>query len=364
MISKRNYCKILTLLTIATLAGCNGSQSLLKLPSTTENSSAAIAATPESWKNAQLLHTLSGHSTGRLPGIRFLTFSADGQRLISLGFNGDRPGANGSYQGSIKIWNPQTGALVRTVSNVFDENSIIALSPNRKTLVSWSREGSLKLRELESGKILRSLSMQSEPGFLLISQDGQTLITETNNQTIQVWNLGTGKVIQSFKAGHSGSITKAGLSPDGRTLATTGLEKTIKLWQVNGKLLRSFNSGNQYPLHSLVFSRDGKTLASGSADGTIKLWDWSSGKLRQTLTGHSETIVSIAFSPQGNVLAGGNGFNRVKLWDLGTNKVIRTLAEGTVTDSASDVSVTFSPDAQMVASGTHDGKIQVWRVAR
>jgi hypothetical protein len=74
------------------LAGCNVPRSSLKLPPLSENSTAAIAATPESWENAKLIQTLPGHLTGH-----FLAFSADGQQLISGGIGGERSNANSSY---------------------------------------------------------------------------------------------------------------------------------------------------------------------------------------------------------------------------------------------------------------------------
>lgn len=363
MTSKRTYGKILTVLSVVMLAGSNVPRSSLKLPPLSENSTAAIAATPQSWENAKLIQTLPGHSTGRMIGVRFLSFSADGQQLITGGIGGEQPNANGSYEGTIKRWNPETGVLLPSVPGVFDESTFVAVSPDRKTLVTWSRDGSLKLRELETGKVLRTFSWQREPELVRISRDGQLLVASSSDM-IKVWNLSNGKLIQTFKARNGDYLSKVALSPDGQTMVTTGLEKTIKLWDVGtGKLLRSFSSGHQYPLHSFAFSPDGKTLASGSVDNTIKLWDWRSGKLLKTLSGQSEAIISLVFSPDGQVLASANAYNSVKLWNLKTGKLIRTLSEGKVADSASEALPTFSPDGRMLASGTYDGKIEVWRVA-
>ncbi|MCC5644224.1 serine/threonine protein kinase, partial [Nostoc sp. CHAB 5824] len=74
--------------------------------------------------------------------------------------------------------------------------------------------------------------------------------------------------------------------PDGKTLASGSEDKTIKLWDVStGKALKTL-TGHSSKVNSVVFSPDGKTLASGSEDKTIKLWDVSTGKALKTLTGH------------------------------------------------------------------------------
>ncbi|MEH1976653.1 MAG: ribosome assembly protein 4, partial [Nostoc sp.] len=85
--------------------------------------------------------------------------------------------------------------------------------------------------------------------------------------------------------GHSSTVYSVGFSPDGKTLASGSDDKTIKLWDVStGKAIKTL-TGHSSRVYSVGFSPDGKTLASGSSDKTIKLWDVSTGKAIKTLTG-------------------------------------------------------------------------------
>ena len=95
------------------------------------------------------------------------------------------------------------------------------------------------------------------------------------------------------QTGHSFFVKSVAFSPDGKTLASGSDDDTIKIWDVaTGKELRTL-SGHTSVVNSVAFSPDGKTLASGSGDGTIKLWEVESGKTVQTFTGHTLLVNSV-----------------------------------------------------------------------
>src|SRR6185312_7872808 len=63
----------------------------------------------------------------------------------------------------------------------------------------------------------------------------------------------------------------------------------------------------------LSYSPDGKTLASSSRDKTIKLWDAQTDQLQRTITGHTEEVCCVAYSPKGDLLASSSGDKTVRI---------------------------------------------------
>ena len=304
----------------------------------------AVTALRQAIYRVQERNRLEGHSYW----INTVSFSPDSKIL-----------ASGSRDTTIKLWDVKTGKLIRTIE---DSGSIVSISfsPDGKTLASGSGDHTIKLWNVNTGEEIKTLNKQGKYGFSIsFSPDGKTLASGSDDKTIKIWDVKTGKEIITLN-GHKAGIYSVSFSPDGKTLASGSVDKTIKLWDVKtGKEIKTLN-GHSNEVRSVSFSPDGKKIASGSFDNTIKIWDVKTGKQIKTLNGHKNSIFSVSFSPDGKTLASGSDDNTMKLWNVDTGE--ETMYFNEHKDSISSIS--FSPDGKTFASGSFDNTIKIWNVSQ
>ncbi|AOW99991.1 hypothetical protein BJP34_11475 [Moorena producens PAL-8-15-08-1] len=300
-------------------------------------------------ETGKVIRTLIGHTEA----VRSVSFRRDGQTL-----------ASGSEDKTIKLWDPKTGTEIRTLIGHNSDVESVSFSPDGQTLASGSEDKTIKLWNLETGKVIRTLiGHNSDVKSVSFSRDGQTLASGSRDKTIKLWNLETGKVIRTL-IGHNSDVRRVSFSRDGQTLASGSDDKTIKLWNLEtGKVIRTL-IGHNSDVRRVSFSRDGQTLASGSEDNTIKLWNLETGKVIRTLIGHTDLVFSVSFSPDGQTLASGSDDNTIKHWNVETRRKILTLQTlQTLIGHTNRVTrFSFSRDGQTLASGSDDNTIKHWNL--
>lgn len=102
------------------------------------------------------------------------------------------------------------------------------------------------------------------------------------------------------QTGNTSSVSSVAVSPNGRVIASIGLENTITLWNAeSGLQLRSL-IGHVDAVDSIAFSPDGRVLASGGAGyDPTRLWDVGEGSQIRILKGHTQAVLPLSFSPNG-----------------------------------------------------------------
>ena len=99
-------------------------------------------------------------------------------------------------------------------------------------------------------------------------------------------------------------------------VASSGEDKTIRLWELASGKQRCIFLGHPTEFWSVAFSPDARTLALGGEDGTIRLWCTITGKLRVGIKAHSAPIRTVVFSPDGKLLASCSHDGAITLWDM------------------------------------------------
>ncbi|NOZ39932.1 MAG: protein kinase [Planctomycetes bacterium] len=232
------------------------------------------------------------------------------------------------------------------------------ISPNEKLLVTGSWDRSAKIWDIATGKAVRKLDglHQGYVNSVEFSPDGQTILTGSDDGTARLWDVATGRPSETIFRGHDSRIRQATFSSDGGQVLTTANDKTARIWdRQTGEPLQTL-VGHEWAVLCGEFSRDGRRIITGSEDNTALIWNASTGKPLLKLAGHTDSITSVAFSPDGRRAMTASQDNTAKLWDAETGKEILTLTG----HHQELTSVSFSPNGNTVLTSGRDGATILW----
>lgn len=260
-----------------------------------------------------------------------------------------------------RLWaeEPKPRATIRGHSGCVKS---LAFAPDGKILASASNDNTIKLWDVLTGKELASLEGHTGGvNSLAFTPNGQTLVSGSSDKTVKLWDVAKRKAVRTLQ-GHTGAVVAVAISLDGQLVASGSKDQSVKIWDVQGgkeraSLLDCLPSSDR----SLAFSPDGATLASTDA-GRMRLWDVKVWKERSTfLPEEPKSVWSLSFCPNGKTLAIAVNADEytITLWETATGKQRGTLRGHT------DVVLptVFSPNGKVLASGSGDHSVTIWNVA-
>jgi len=287
------------------------------------------------------------------------TETFDATRAVAISGNGIY-WATGSRQGEARVWR-KGGKILHLVWQAHSGTvSALTFSPDGRTLATGSWDGAIKMWDINSGALLWTSWHTNSIHCVAFTPDGRTLASSGVDAVIQLWNTTSGTHLQTL-SGHSGPVFALDWSPDGSLLASGGLDGSIRLWEPRGTQPETsvqMLKGHTNWVRGLAFAPDGCTLASGSYDRTVKLWDLGSLGLRETLVGHTDRVFAVAWSADGRLLASCGWDQTIWLWDIERSSY-RTVLHG---HTAGVYKIAFTPDSRSLLSGSEDGTLRVWDV--
>jgi WD40 repeat protein/uncharacterized caspase-like protein len=251
-------------------------------------------------------------------------FSADGKALITV-----------AGQGEVVMWDVASGSRVRNFASAAAPNPLanIPSMPNIGSLPNPGKRGSMPTMPTMPNIADMNAMITNVLGTMTAGTMGKTVTSIAFSPDGRVLATGGVESKSNFDMGTLMNTANQKNSKGKKTNDPEDLLKDIKIENIGQVLFWDTATGQQVGaikghgkgVTEVVFSRDGKLLASSGTDNTIKIWDVATKRELRTLVGHTANIESMDFSPDGRLLASASDEGSTFLWDPNTGEHLLTL---------------------------------------
>jgi WD40 repeat protein len=316
--------------------------------------------------SGRVLKTLTPTAGGGV--VQRASFSPDGSMIVTTYGPNDQQmrqplGQAPGNENQVKIWEVKSGRELHSLA-LGNAPFEVGFNGDGRVLATLASMGQVSLWDTQSGSRLRDLTSSplgsmGQLGSIGSMKPGQikpgSLPSISRMPNIADLSAMMTNVMGAMSAGTMGrTVTSVAFSPDGRTVATGGVESksNFDMASLMAGATNPKKSKNKKPPDYQDVMRDMKVEAIGQ----VVLWDTASGSEIGALKGHGKGVTQIVFSRDGRLLASASTDNTIKIWDFTTKRELRTL----VGHTANIESIDFSPDGRLLASTSEDGGTFLW----
>jgi WD40 repeat protein len=291
-----------------------------------------------------------------------VAYSADGKLVATAGSDG-----------TVRLWEPQTGKLLRALSDHGQEVHIIRFAPARDRgpgaplLLASASGQTIRLWDATTGRLVRSFPTEGQVTCLTFTEDGKRLFT---GPQLSSWDVESGRRLPVPQL--SARVSDIALAPDGHGLAVL-CDRDGRVQRHNNGRLAEVHSGLVYNLLNrsrLGWAPDGDTMfwMEASGDGlAVVFWDPVVQKERRRIRygngieptpgrGSREHFTRFVLSPDGLLLATPGPDDKARVWDVASGQLVLTLSG----HSASVWALAFAPDGRTLVSVSEDSTALIW----
>jgi len=214
------------------------------------------------------------------------------------------------------------------VAHSTEVNCLSFAPKTHEILATGGEDCKVNIWRVGSAKNLWTLGSNKSPiECVCFDDEEQCVVSGSMNGSLKVFDLNEGRLARSLR-GHQVNVGSIHYHPYGEFIASGSADTTMKVWDVRQKLCIQTYTGHQKEVTCVRFSPDGRWVASSAKDGLLLIWDLIAGKLISTITLAPTHITNFEFNPCDLLLAASTANKAVRIFDMESmEKIGQTPAE-------------------------------------
>lgn len=226
-----------------------------------------------------------------------------------------------------------------------------ACSADGKIIASASIDKILKLWDSQTGKLIRNLEGQTDIiNSIVFTSNGKFIIAGSSDKTIRIWDLASGKLLKTLRA-HADVITTVIIDSSNQLIASLSVDHTLCVWDLNAGILKYKLNG----ITNMQFNSSGNYLLTILTEGKANILTAATGKIKYPLTKAGSHITIARFLPVANYIVSADKAGKINLWLADEGSVLKeaSLYKEQLT------ALGFTAEGKMLVAGFADGTVQV-----